>query len=216
MDDMNPELYGYLMEKLFAAGALDVCHIPVQMKKNRPGTRLEVLCREERLNPVIQLILTQSSAIGVRFHKVRRAVLAREKVEVSTQFGPMAAKKVVDPRGTVRMVPEYEACRKVAETTGTPLRQVYEQISASLQTASETMGCAGAPAHDHPVGHVHGHDHDHDHHHTEEGGDSSPCHDHRHACPVSSGDGGGNASDLPPQALPVLETSARDRGEEIK
>lgn len=193
LDDMNPELFGYIMEKLFDAGALDVCHLPLQMKKNRPGTRLEVLCREDRLDDVIQLILTQSSAIGVRFHKVRRAVLDREVIDVTTCFGAMKAKRVVDPSGAMRIVPEYEECRQVAEKTGSPLREVYEGVLRTLAPAPDTptTGTGQDPSidrhrdHDHGAhlpggGHSHGNLHSHGtaDHHSASDHDASPDHSH--------------------------------------
>ncbi len=162
IDDMNPEVSGYIMDKLFERGALDVCHIPVHMKKNRPGTRLEVLCHEERLKEVMNLILTQSSSIGVRFNKVRRGVLQREIVTVSTCFGRIKAKKIIDPTGKPRIVPEYEVCRRLAEEKNIPLRDVYAQILSDVQdTASYCDGC-----HDIADGQMHDHAHDHDHHHN--------------------------------------------------
>ena len=158
IDDMTPEVSGYLMDKLFEAGALDVYHIPLQMKKNRPGTRLEVICHEARLNGLMNLILTQSSSSGVRFHRVQRGVLHREIVEVPTCFGMMKAKKIIDPTGAVRIVPEYEVCRRVAEAQKMPLRDVYTTVLVSVQ------GMAMAPADaDHHNGHEHDHGYAHNH-----------------------------------------------------
>ncbi len=195
IDDMIPEVLGYIMDKLFEKGALDVCHIPVQMKKNRPGTRLEVICRGERLNDVMDLILTQSSSIGVRFHKVQRGVLHREIVEVPTCFGQIKAKKIIDPAGAVRIVPEYEACRRVAEAKKIPLQEVYTRILATVHAlpAETPENCHGTlretdhpgrnsksfpvihppctlrdKVHDHngcTHHHVHSHDHPHPHKH---------------------------------------------------
>ncbi|MFK5952532.1 MAG: nickel pincer cofactor biosynthesis protein LarC [Desulfobacterium sp.] len=191
IDDMNPEVSGYLMDKLFEAGALDVCHIPLQMKKNRPGTRLEVICHEDRLNDLMNLILTQSSSTGVRFHKVQRGVLHREIVEVPTCFGIMKAKKIVDPTGAVRIVPEYEVCRRVAEEKKIPLRDVYTKVLVSVQEmAMNVSGADHDKAHDfHHGGSKNfqmdhgsspslgqGHYHDHDHPHIQ-----GLCHDHDHS-----------------------------------
>ena len=149
IDDMNPEVSGYLMDKLFEAGALDVCHIPLQMKKSRPGTRLEVICHEARLNDLMNLILTQSSSTGVRFHKVQRGVLHREIVEVPTCFGMMRAKKIIDPAGAERIVPEYEECRRVAEEKKIPLRDVYTRVLVNVQgMAMEGSGAAHDNIHD--------------------------------------------------------------------
>ncbi len=132
-DDMSPEISGFLMEKLLKQGALDVCHIPVQMKKNRPGTRLEVVCRKEQVDDLVQLILTESSSIGVRYHEVDRAVLARREILVKTLFGTLQAKQLTRPDGSVQCVPEYEVCRKIAEERGIPLKDVYAQLLLDMR-----------------------------------------------------------------------------------
>lgn len=128
IDDMNPEIFGYLMEKLFEAGALDVCHIPVQMKKNRPGTRIEILCKEDVLETVMDLVFTQSTTTGIRYHRANRAVIHREAVTVETRFGSVGAKSITGIHGETRLIPEFENCRKIAEARGIPLRDVYEQL----------------------------------------------------------------------------------------
>ncbi len=197
IDDMSPEVLGYLMDKLFEQGALDVCHIPVHMKKNRPGTRLEVLCCEEHLKDLMNLILTQSSSTGVRFNKVQRGVLHREIITVSTCFGQIKAKKIIDPGGSVRIVPEYEVCRRVAEEKKIPLQEVYTRVLVSARTLvldtderdhgnCDALDCVpGRPtpmtsspgidcSHDHGMQnnvdyiHTHIHDHNkHDHNHDQ-------------------------------------------------
>ena len=173
IDDMIPEVLGYIMDKLFEKGALDVCHIPVQMKKNRPGIRLEVICRGEQLNDVMALILTQSSSTGVRFHKVQRGVLHREIVEVPTCFGRIKAKKIMDPTGAVRIVPEYEVCRRVAEEKQIPLQEVYTRILVNGHNYLGLNDAGGVVVSPHD--HSHSHDHDYDHDHGEHSG-----HGHTH------------------------------------
>ena len=173
IDDMNPEVSGYIMDKLFEHGALDVCYIPVHMKKNRPGTRLEVLCHEKVLKELMNFILTQSSSTGVRFNKVRRGVLHREIVTVSTCFGRIKAKKIIDPTGTFRIVPEYDVCRRVAEKRNIPLRDVYTGILADVKD----MDSHCDRKHDIADGHAHDHDHSHNNHeHT---------HPHSHDCEIT-------------------------------
>jgi len=135
IDDMNPELFGHLMGRLFEDGALDVCWIPVYMKKNRPGTMLQVLCKIESRNTLIHRILSETTSIGIRYYGVRRCLLQRESVEVTTSYGVLAAKRVKDAQGNFRIVPEYEACRKIALEHNIPLRNVYETVAR--ETASE-------------------------------------------------------------------------------
>jgi len=129
IDDMNPELFGYLMERLFADGALDVYWIPVYMKKNRPGTMLEVICKEDRQTAVIDRILSETTTLGVRYYSAHRRLLWRDELEIETSFGTIAVKRVKDPRGHIRHVPEYEVCRKIALEKNIPLRMVYDTVA---------------------------------------------------------------------------------------
>jgi len=132
MDDMNPEVCGYVMERLFAEGALDVGLIPLYMKKNRPGTLLQVLCKNEDKEKIISEILSQTSSIGLRYYPVERRLLEREGVTVDTPWGRMAAKKIVRPGGKTELVPEYDACRRVAVEKGIPIREVYDTLTKSM------------------------------------------------------------------------------------
>jgi uncharacterized protein (DUF111 family) len=128
IDDMNPEIFGYLMEKLFDDGALDVFWSPVHMKKNRPGVRVQVLCSPEIKQTAITRILSETTTLGVRYHAVNRICLERKTVEVQTGYGPVKAKQVTGADGMVRVVPEYEACRQIASQQGISLRQVYDAV----------------------------------------------------------------------------------------
>ncbi|MBR9979668.1 MAG: DUF111 family protein, partial [Desulfatitalea sp.] len=126
------EIFGYLMETLLADGALDVFWVPVQMKKNRPGTWVQVLCAPGQREAVVTRLLAETTTLGVRYHNVLRTALARESVDVNSAFGTLPAKRVRGVDGTVRIVPEYEACRRIAREKGLPLRDVYETL---LRTA---------------------------------------------------------------------------------
>lgn len=132
VDDMNPEIYGFLMERLFAEGALDVYWVPIQMKKNRPGTLIKVLCSPERQSAVTSRILAETTSLGVRSYEVQRVSLAREIVEVATSFGPVTAKKVIEKDGTCRIVPEFDICKQIALDRGLPLRKVYDIIVSAV------------------------------------------------------------------------------------
>ncbi|MFO7930042.1 MAG: nickel pincer cofactor biosynthesis protein LarC [Desulfosalsimonas sp.] len=125
IDDMNPEIYGYLTDRLFAGGARDVYMIPVYMKKGRPGTMLQVLCEKSRREDLASMILTETSAIGVRYYPVSRQVLERSEITVETPYGRVSAKQVYTPDGGARITPEYESCRQVAEKNGIALQAVY-------------------------------------------------------------------------------------------
>lgn len=128
IDDMNPEFYGFLMERLFDEGALDVVWSPVFMKKNRPGTMVQVLCRPDRKEKITRCILSETTAIGVRYGEMQRSLLPRKSVMVSTSFGEIKAKQITGVNGALRTVPEFEACKAVALEKGMPMRVVYDAI----------------------------------------------------------------------------------------
>jgi uncharacterized protein (TIGR00299 family) protein len=128
VDDMNPEIFGYLMDRLFDDGALDVYWIPVFMKKNRPGTLIQVVCNMDKRIPVINRILSETTSTGVRFHSIQRTKLRREIVTLSTTLGDVMMKKIVDPDGKTRLVPEYESCKKIALAHKIPIKNVYALI----------------------------------------------------------------------------------------
>jgi uncharacterized protein (TIGR00299 family) protein len=129
IDDMNPELFGYVMDRLFEDGALDVYLIPVHMKKNRPGTMLQVLCREDSRDRLINRVLSETTTTGVRFYQSRRRLLGRDQYKIKTNFGVIPVKRIRDPRGNFRLVPEYEVCRQIALEENIPLRLVYETVA---------------------------------------------------------------------------------------
>ena len=126
IDDMNPEFYGFLMERLFSDGALDVYWIPVQMKKNRPGILVQALCPIDKQGAVTARILSETTSLGVRAYAVQRISLARETVEIQTPFGVVAAKKVIEGDGVSRIIPEFDSCRQIARNQGIPLRRIYD------------------------------------------------------------------------------------------
>ena len=128
VDDMNPEIFGYLMDRLFDDGALDVYWIPVFMKKNRPGTLIQVLCNMDKKVAVVDRILSETTSTGVRCHSTQRVKLNREIVIVSTTLGDVLMKKITALDGNTRLVPEYESCKKIALTRNIPIKKVYEQI----------------------------------------------------------------------------------------
>ena len=135
IDDMNPEFFGYLMERLFEDGALDVWWVPVYMKKNRPGTMIQVLCGPDKSATTVQRLFSETTTLGVRYHQVRRSSLAREMIEIQTPWGPAAAKQVTGIDGSLRVVPEFEACKRIAREQNIPLRRVYERILPTTKDA---------------------------------------------------------------------------------
>lgn len=137
LDNMNPELIGHVMSRLFEAGALDVYLTPIQMKKNRPGTMLSVVARPEDEPALAGLILRETSTLGVRTYYSRRYEVARELRLVETPYGPVQVKlKSLEGR-VVSASPEYEDCRKVAQKHNLPLTDVYHLVE---QAASSLLG----------------------------------------------------------------------------
>jgi pyridinium-3,5-bisthiocarboxylic acid mononucleotide nickel chelatase len=127
LDDMNPQIFGYLLEKALAAGALDVFATPVHMKKSRPGTLVSILCKPEDEAKFQAMLFAETTTLGVRSHLVERHALPREFVTVSTRFGDVRV-KVAKTDGRIRHAsPEFEDCRKLAEDHNVPLQQVMEQ-----------------------------------------------------------------------------------------
>jgi len=127
IDDMSPEFYDYLFERLFAAGARDVFLTPVQMKKNRPGTLLTVLAEPGLREKMTGLIFTETSTIGLRYYPVTRAVLKREVVRVKTKYGTVKVKVVEQPDGARRAAPEYDDVKRIAALKKVPLKAVYDE-----------------------------------------------------------------------------------------
>jgi len=132
IDDMNPEVFGFLMDRLFEEGALDVYWIPVFMKKNRPGTLVQVLCRRNRKDVLIDCILSETSSLGVKYYDAQRSMLRRESVIMKTAYGEIRVKRILEAGGGVRIVPEYEVCKKIALEKNLPIRMVYDTIIKSL------------------------------------------------------------------------------------
>jgi uncharacterized protein (TIGR00299 family) protein len=129
IDDMNPEIYGYVIEKLLKEGALDLCLIPVLMKKNRPGTILQVMCYQNIQDRLIATILTETTTLGVRYYPVQRRILQRKLIEIITPFGRAPAKIIRMIDGSARITPEYEWCRDIAKSEKMPIRKVYDMVA---------------------------------------------------------------------------------------
>jgi len=123
IDDMNPEFYDYLMERLFARGALDVAFSPLQMKKNRPGTLLRVIAEQQDEEALSEIILRESTTLGLRHYTAGRRKLPREVSEVETRYGKVRVKI----SGEMHFQPEYEDCKRIALEKGVPLQEVYRE-----------------------------------------------------------------------------------------
>jgi uncharacterized protein (TIGR00299 family) protein len=131
IDDMNPQWYGHLFDRLAAAGALDVTCAPVLMKKGRPGQLLGVLCRPEDQASLTGLLLAETTTLGVRRHPVVRTTAGRAFVPVETPYGPIAVKLRVLAGRVTGATPEYEACRERALALGQPLAAITQAAQAA-------------------------------------------------------------------------------------
>jgi uncharacterized protein (TIGR00299 family) protein len=129
LDDLNPQVFGYVMDRLLEEGALDVFGVPVQMKKSRPGILLTVLCNAEKAGTLTQLIFAETTTLGVRLRDEARQVLARRWEHVRTQWGDVRI-KIASMNGTVtNYAPEFEDCRQIAAEHHVPLKTVIQEAS---------------------------------------------------------------------------------------
>ena len=132
IDDLSAEILAASQEHLLQAGALDVFFTPVQMKKNRPGTLLTVLCDRAHLDQIQQLIFHETTTFGLRFREASRRVLDRELRSVETELGPIRLKIGRLGDEVVQVSPEYEDCRSIARKISMPLKRVYEIATANF------------------------------------------------------------------------------------
>lgn len=137
IDDMSPQVYGHVMEEALRRGALDCYLTPVQMKKNRPGTLLSILCRPALRDEMCQFLLAETTTLGVRFYEVMRRALERETVKVKTKFGEINVKVARLDGVVIKGMPEYEECRAAAERANVPLLEVERAALASFYRSRE-------------------------------------------------------------------------------
>jgi pyridinium-3,5-bisthiocarboxylic acid mononucleotide nickel chelatase len=124
IDDMSPQLFGYVMDRAFELGALDCYLTNTQMKKNRPGILLSILCQPHEREKFLQMLFAETTTIGARSYEVKRRALARETILVQTQFGAIDVKVAHGSNGSVNVMPEFEQCRIAALKANVPLREV--------------------------------------------------------------------------------------------
>jgi hypothetical protein len=137
LDDLNPQVFGYVMDRLLEEGALDVFGMPVQMKKNRPGTLLTVLCKPENAEKLAQMIFSETTTLGVRRREESRQTLARRWESVHTEWGEVRI-KIASMNGTVtNYAPEYEDCRRIAAEHHVPLKTVMQEAARAYIDGSK-------------------------------------------------------------------------------
>jgi len=169
LDDVSGETIGYTRGRLVEAGALDVFSVAAQMKKDRPGVVLSVICRPEHREAMESILFDETGTFGIRRHSIERSVRLRESTSVETPWGTVEGKRGWRRGGGEVFTPEFEDCARVAEEAGVTLREVYRAAVAGFspsETNSEPPP-AMDHSHDHDHDHDHSHDHDHDHDHEE-------------------------------------------------
>ena len=136
IDDLNPEVYGYLVDRLLACGAKDACLTPIIMKKGRPGVTVSVLAEEADADRLSDLLLAETTTLGVRLHRAERRKLPRCSATVKTAYGPVRVKVAGGARGG-RAAPEYEDCARIATERGTPILEVYAAAQRAWEEQSK-------------------------------------------------------------------------------
>jgi uncharacterized protein (TIGR00299 family) protein len=137
IDDMSPQLLGHVMDRAFELGALDCYFTPVQMKKNRPGVLLSVLCARDHKEPLTNLLFTETTTLGVRSYEVVRRALRRSVRQVETQYGPVGVKVAHLNGHVVNEMPEFEDVRAAAMKASVPLKVVADAVRAALKATDE-------------------------------------------------------------------------------
>ena len=129
IDDMNPQFYDHVMERLFAAGARDVFLAPIQMKKNRPGTLLTRHLPSRAIGKSSrELSCTRPSTIGIRHYPISRIILQRESKKVKTRYGEVTVKIVEQPDGRKRATPEYDDIKRIAAAKNLPIKLIHDEV----------------------------------------------------------------------------------------
>lgn len=142
IDDMNPEYYSHILDRLLEAGARDVFITPIVMKKGRPASMLSVLCHPAQKPSLLAIVFDETTTLGVRESWVTRHALARHVVTVQTPHGPIRVKLAHRPGGRVTCSPEYEDCHGAATRAGVPLWEVYAAATTAAATAATTAAAA--------------------------------------------------------------------------
>ena len=178
LDDATGEVIGYTKRALLTAGALDVYTTSIQMKKDRPGVMLSVICNPDDVGALETILFNETSTFGIRRQLIQRSVRQRAEYTVETDFGPVKGKLGWRPEEPAIFTPEYEDCVEIAKAHDLPLQDVYmaAKVAFLLEDHDDDEDdCEDDGEHDHDCAHDHDHDHSHDHDHDH-------SHDHDHDC----------------------------------
>lgn len=133
IDDMNPQIYEYLIDELFRRGALDVYLTQVIMKKTRPAVKLSVICNRDEKNDLIGIVLKETTSIGVRFFEAQRVTMEREIKELPSKYSKVRVKTSRFGKSLVKCYPEFEDCKKIARETSLPLREIIDGVRVAAR-----------------------------------------------------------------------------------
>jgi hypothetical protein len=133
IDDMNPQIYEYLIDELLSRGALDVYLTQIIMKKTRPAVQLSVICNNDGKNDLVGIILRETTSIGVRYSEMQRVTMNREIKEFSSKYGKVRVKTSECGRDLIKSLPEFEDCKKIAKETSRPLREIIDEVGCSAR-----------------------------------------------------------------------------------
>jgi uncharacterized protein (DUF111 family) len=142
LDDLNPEIVPYVIDRLFAAGAKDAWSSPITMKAGRPGCLLSVLFAAEQEDAICEVVFAETSTLGVRLSNIERKELTRSFIEVQCEFGVVRIKVGNDLNGkTLNAAPEYKDCRELAEKHAVPLKEVYQSAICAFRCLPPASCC---------------------------------------------------------------------------
>jgi uncharacterized protein (TIGR00299 family) protein len=138
IDDMNPELYDHVMEKLFDNGASDVFFTPITMKKTRPAITLSVLCHTAAVDTILETLFTETSTLGIRKYPVEKVMLQRKSFKIHTQYGDVAVKSGYYKGAMVKSKPEYNDCKRIAREKNISIQEIYKAVESALKENNGT------------------------------------------------------------------------------
>jgi uncharacterized protein (TIGR00299 family) protein len=141
IDDMNPEFYNYIMDKLFSQGALDVFLTPIQMKKNRPAQMFSIIVYEQNLKEILEVLFSESTTLGVRIKEVKRLKLTQANFIAETKYGKIKVKVGIFKEDIKTIAPEYQDCQKIAQQYQVPLKEIYEEAKKVAYDRMKKQKC---------------------------------------------------------------------------
>jgi uncharacterized protein (TIGR00299 family) protein len=141
IDDMNPEFYDYIMDKLFSQGALDVFLTPIQMKKNRPAQMFSIIVYEQNLKEILKVLFSESTTLGVRIKEVKRLKLTQQNFIAETKYGKIKVKVGIFKEDIKTIAPEYQDCQKIAQQYQVPLKEIYEEAKKVAYDKMKKQKC---------------------------------------------------------------------------